>query len=45
VTFTVPGSNGGSTITGYTVTASPGGATGTGSECIPCRGRPTSPAR
>lgn len=31
VTFTAPASNGGSSITGYTVTASVGGATGTGS--------------
>ena len=31
VTFTAPASNGGGTITGYTVTANPGGATGTGS--------------
>jgi uncharacterized protein (TIGR02145 family) len=30
VTFTVPISNGGSTITGYTVTSVPGGLTGTG---------------
>jgi hypothetical protein len=30
VTFTAPGSNGGSAITAYTVTANPGGATGTG---------------
>jgi hypothetical protein len=30
VTFTAPGSNGGSAITGYTVTSSPGGVTGTG---------------
>jgi hypothetical protein len=30
VTFTAPASNGGAPITGYTVTASPGGATGTG---------------
>ena len=30
VSFTPPGSNGGSPVTGYTVTASPGGATGTG---------------
>ncbi|MFG6466295.1 fibronectin type III domain-containing protein [Roseateles sp. BYS87W] len=30
VTFTAPASNGGASITGYTVTASPGGATGTG---------------
>jgi YVTN family beta-propeller protein len=31
VSFTAPASNGGSPITGYTVTASPGGATATGS--------------
>jgi len=31
VTFTAPGSNGGSAITGYTVTSSPGNITGTGS--------------
>ena len=31
VTFTAPASNGGSAITGYTVTSSPGGLTGTGS--------------
>jgi len=31
VTFTPPASNGGSAITGYTVTSSPGGITGTGS--------------
>jgi uncharacterized protein (TIGR02145 family) len=31
VTFTAPASNGGSAITGYTVTSSPGGITGTGS--------------
>src|ERR1035437_8543587 len=31
VTFTAPASNGGSTITGYTVTSNPGGVTGTGS--------------
>ena len=31
VTFTAPGSNGGSAITGYTVTSNPGGITGTGS--------------
>ena len=31
VTFTAPASNGGSTITGYTVTSSPSGITGTGS--------------
>ena len=31
VAFIAPVSNGGSSITGYTVTASPGGATGTGS--------------
>ncbi len=31
VTFTPPASNGGSTITGYTVTSSPGSITGTGS--------------
>jgi len=31
VTFTAPGSNGGSAITGYTVTSSPGGITATGS--------------
>jgi hypothetical protein len=31
VSFTPPSSTGGSAITGYTVTASPGGATGTGS--------------
>lgn len=30
VTFTAPASNGGATITGYTVTSSPGGFTGTG---------------
>lgn len=30
VTFSAPGSAGGAAITGYTVTASPGGATGTG---------------
>ncbi|MDD0812379.1 fibronectin type III domain-containing protein [Curvibacter sp. RS43] len=30
VSFTAPGSNGGATITGYTVTASPGGSTTTG---------------
>jgi predicted outer membrane repeat protein len=30
VTFSAPASNGGSAITGYTVTASPGGATATG---------------
>ncbi len=30
VTFTAPASNGGSTISGYTVTSSPGGITGTG---------------
>jgi len=30
VTFTLPGSNGGSPITGYTVTSSPGGITATG---------------
>ena len=30
VTFTAPGSDGGSAITGYTVTSSPGGLTGTG---------------
>lgn len=30
VTFSAPGSSGGASITGYTVTASPGGATGTG---------------
>lgn len=30
VAFSAPGSNGGAAITGYTVTASPGGATGTG---------------
>mgnify|MGYP003583199126 CR=1 FL=1 len=30
VSFTAPASNGGATITGYTVTANPGGATGTG---------------
>ncbi len=30
VTFTAPASDGGSTITGYTVTSSPGGITGTG---------------
>ena len=30
VTFTAPGSNGGSAITGYTVTSSPGSFTGTG---------------
>ncbi len=31
VTFTAPGSNGGSTITSYTVTSNPGSFTGTGS--------------
>jgi len=31
VTFSAPAENGGSAITGFTVTASPGGATGTGS--------------
>ncbi|MFN6261678.1 MAG: Ig-like domain-containing protein [Chromatiaceae bacterium] len=31
VSFSAPASNGGTSITGYTVTASPGGATGTGS--------------
>lgn len=31
VTFTAPSSNGGSTITGYTVTSNPDGKTGTGS--------------
>ena len=31
VTFTAPGSSGGASITGYTVTANPGGNTGTGS--------------
>ncbi len=31
VTFTAPASDGGATITGYTVTSSPGGLTGTGS--------------
>ena len=31
VTFTAPASNGGSTITGYTVTSNPGSITGTGS--------------
>jgi hypothetical protein len=31
VSFTAPASNGGSTITSYTVTSSPGGLTGTGS--------------
>jgi trimeric autotransporter adhesin len=31
VAFTAPANNGGSTITGYTVTSSPGGFTGTGS--------------
>jgi uncharacterized protein (TIGR02145 family) len=31
VAFTAPASNGGSTITGYTVTSNPGGFTGTGS--------------
>jgi chitodextrinase len=31
VTFTAPASNGGSPITGYTVTSNPGGLTGTGS--------------
>jgi len=31
VSFTAPASNGGSAITGYTVTSSPGGITGTGS--------------
>jgi hypothetical protein len=30
ISFTAPGSNGGSAITGYTVTSSPGGVTGTG---------------
>ncbi|MHA0856969.1 S-layer homology domain-containing protein, partial [Paenibacillus sp. CMAA1364] len=30
VSFLAPGSNGGAAITGYTITASPGGATGTG---------------
>lgn len=30
ITFTAPSSNGGSAITGYTVTSSPGGITGTG---------------
>ena len=30
VSFSAPGSDGGSAITGYTVTATPGGATGTG---------------
>lgn len=30
VTFSAPGSDGGSTITGYTATSSPGGITGTG---------------
>ena len=30
VSFTAPASNGGSTITGYTVTSNPGGKTGTG---------------
>ncbi len=30
VTFTAPASNGGTSITGYTVTANPGGLTGTG---------------
>ena len=30
VTFTAPASNGGSPITGYTVTSAPGGLTGTG---------------
>ncbi|WP_176706421.1 fibronectin type III domain-containing protein, partial [Paenibacillus hemerocallicola] len=30
ISFTPPGSNGGSAITGYTVTSSPGGLTGTG---------------
>ncbi|WP_235580184.1 putative Ig domain-containing protein [Rhodanobacter sp. Soil772] len=30
VSFTAPASNGGATITGYTVTSSPGGLTGTG---------------
>ena len=30
VSFTAPGSNGGSAITGYTATSSPGGITGTG---------------
>jgi uncharacterized protein (TIGR02145 family) len=31
ITFTAPGSNGGSVITGYTVTSNPGNITGTGS--------------
>ena len=31
VSFTAPASNGGSVVTGYTVTSSPGGITGTGS--------------
>ncbi|PTA49088.1 hypothetical protein C9I43_15610 [Shewanella morhuae] len=32
VTFTAPASNGGANVIGYTVTASPGGATGTGAD-------------
>jgi len=38
VTFSAPDTNGGSTITGYTVTASPGGATGTGDVNSPTNG-------